>query len=876
MSIDDNIKNTEYFAISKISSDTDLYAIGNSNGKLFKFQKNIWNTNGQWNSGQIEMRTINSNNYAFTSATQIHTGQIIGVGKDSKLYLVEPNFINMIELKFDNKFICCFKSVSQLNDYRILLVGTDGNPYCIDSLKNPFWYKIDQPGLNNLQKLKQQGFSCVLANYSNNRTSAFKFVSNSTTNILGSSLVAISSNAVADSAVPYYNEWTSKIVTIGDNQHLYRTNFNPSIRNEGKFGSSYIDIFWFDNQRLKPQNLIQYKIDIPIKDGLVGYYNYDSFVNGYWFDLTSNNNNVVYLSNNIQKAPINSNFIFGDVKSFMIFPNEILPAQYTLFHISKYNGDKKGRIFQGLKNNWLSGFHDGKTGIAFHDGWVTKEENPFGTQWILSTDQNSSYRANMHNLTIKDTNGAKNAQLAINIGQILAEKSDWACACIIVFNRKLSIEEIEIIETWLINKYQHLFNNNMKNLGFSNFYSVDQNDRTKKTIGKILDDNLETSLYNVKQVKFICPSFDGKNCVNSTDQDYTNMQKYGNQIPILPNIKQISCKTKYSTDKPNLMDNFKFLNEAETIDENICKNIFDIYNLYPTTNNLAIVNPSIDSDITNIIEDRDKLTKLASQYSGSFTNINTSDDIKSSINKVLENVPLKLACCKRMPSDNTSKYAKIFTSLSPTVNSANKMLSNINLQNNQFTIPANTCPTNLYRGSNDCNVFYASYCTNMYEYLQSKGLTDKEKLLQIPECACYFPNTKEQNFYPLGTPAVCYKEGCNSGEAYIDPTSSQPDGSIKQCDMTVCQNIINTSELAAGGNVSINPTLENNCGKYMDKTINNKTTESGASATNTNSGPTTNTKTNENNSTISNIVLIIVVICILLLLCSCSLYFIKS
>jgi len=94
--------------------------------------------------------------------------------------------------------------------------------------------------------------------------------------------------------------------------------------------------------------------------------------------------------------------------------------------------------------------------------------------------------------------------------------------------------------------------------------------------------------------------------------------------------------------------------------------------------------------------------------------------------------------------DNTQKSSKIFTSLSPTVNSANKTLSNLDWQNTQFVVPANTCPANLHRGSSDCNVFYASYCTNMYDYLQSKGLIDKEKLLQIPECACYFPNTKEQ------------------------------------------------------------------------------------------------------------------------------------
>jgi hypothetical protein len=901
MSLNNNVLNGEYFSTSKKSSNVDLYGVHDSNGRLYKFKKDIWNTNKQWNEEQQRINTINNDNYGFCSATQIHTGEILGVGRDRKLYKVSSNLTEMIELIYDDEIICCFNSVTQLNDYRILLVGSNGWAYCIDSIKNPRWYRVEEK-LNNLQKLKQQGFSSVLANYKNDKISVFKFNSNSTKNIIGSELYAY--GGIADSAVPYYDDWIKKFIVVGDNQQLYREYFNDK-KVEGKFGGKYIDVMWFDNQRIKPQNLINYKIDLPIKDGLVGYYNADSFVNGYWFDLTTNNNHVVYLSNNIKKY---KNRIYGQTNSYMIFPTEILPPKYTLFHISRYNGENKKRIFQGLKNNWLSGFHEGKTGVAYHDGWITESEYKntyhFGQKWILSTDQNSLYRANMHDLT-KSDKGKTSAQLAINIGDQPKESSNWQCACVIVFDRTLSQNEIEKMETFLISKYQDLFTDNMENLGFSNFYSVDPNDKNKKTIGKILkDDELSGGeLYNVKQVKFICPSLDGKKCLNSSDTDFKNMQEYGNKIPILPDIKEIQCKTSYSDDKqniylnkfirynngaifyidnkgvvrpiksmkvyndmlgkngcpneriqldtndfktlgtfnpplvqgstmrtsescispstsnsddePNLANNFKFLNDDKSIDGGVCKNIFDIYNLYPTKNKLAIVNPSINSSITNTIEDHNRLTELASQYSGSFTNINTDDDIKSSINQVLENTPLKLACCKRIPSDNTQKSAKIFTSLSPDINSKNKTLSELNWQNSQFTVPANTCPTNLYKGSADCNVFHASYCANMYDYLQSKGLKDKDKLLQIPECACYFPNTKEQEFYPAGTPSVCYKEGCNSGEAYIDPSSMQPDGSVKQCDMTVCQNIVNTAGLTAGGSANINPTLKNNCGQFI-------------------------------------------------------------
>lgn len=567
-------------------------------------------------------------------------------------------------------------SVSQLSDYRIILVGTEHNVYCIDNIKNPKWYQVNSSELIKVQKIKQTGFSSILVNYTNDRVSCFKFIPNNGNNkdITSSSIIQFDSRC--DSAIPFYNAWITTILRLGDNANLYRGYFPYATakKTEGNFGRSFWDFFWFDNQRLKSQTLISYNIDIPITNGLVGYYNNDSFVDGYWFDLTSNNNNVVYLSNNIEKS---SNYIYGDSKSFVIFPTQILPPEYTVFHICKYNSKTKGRILQGLKNNWLSGFHNSNSGLAYHGEWITQSSNIFGDQWILSTDQNSLYRSNMHDLTIKNPTAKESAQLAINIGNQPSEKSDWACACIIVFDRKLSIQEIETVETWLISKYQNLFTNTMKNLGFDNFYSIDPNDQSKKTIGKILDDNLETSLYNIKQVKFICPSFDSSNCLNCTNTDFTNMKQYGNQIPVLHGLKEIQCEAEYNTNEQNLADSFKFIDNSTSISSESCKNIFDTYNLYPTTNNLAIVNPSINSNLINTIDNHDQLIELASQYSGSFTNINTDDAIKSSINKVLENAPLKAVCCRRIPTDNTQKSAKIFTSLSPSVNSANKTLSNL-------------------------------------------------------------------------------------------------------------------------------------------------------------------------------------------------------
>ena len=150
-------------------------------------------------------------------------------------------------------------------------------------------------------------------------------------------------------------------------------------------------------------------------------------------------------------------FLFGDVNAGCRFPvtvmNEII-TEYTLFHVSRHTGTQRERIFNGVDNNWLSGFHSGKSGVAFHGAWITPETDVHGSIWVVSTDQRNIYRSNgVERGTI--TNGTS-AHLSINHSNNNSEYSDWAVAEVIIYDRNLTTAEMEDVEAYLDNKYRSL------------------------------------------------------------------------------------------------------------------------------------------------------------------------------------------------------------------------------------------------------------------------------------------------------------------------------------------------------------------------------------------------------------------------------------
>ena len=188
---------------------------------------------------------------------------------------------------------------------------------------------------------------------------------------------------------------------------------------------------------------------LPITDGLVGWYKGEEWNGTSWPDLSGNGNHCTVTKGTINKM---GRYIYGKSTAGLQFPSAILPSTYTLFHVAKYNGSTRGRIFEGTTGNWLSGFYSSRTGVAFHGAWLTQDSTTnFPLDEILiSTDQKDLYRGNLsNNLTINTVTGY-NIQLAINYGaRYLIQPSDWAVSEVIVYNRELSLAEIDSVEEYL-------------------------------------------------------------------------------------------------------------------------------------------------------------------------------------------------------------------------------------------------------------------------------------------------------------------------------------------------------------------------------------------------------------------------------------------
>lgn len=153
-------------------------------------------------------------------------------------------------------------------------------------------------------------------------------------------------------------------------------------------------------------------------------------------------------------------FLYGSTSAGLKFPTTMMNinSNYTLFHVARYykpggTVPTRQRIFDGVTTNWLSGFHDGKSGVAFHGNWVTAQTNIHGDTWVLSTDQKNMYRSHGTDRTVSGFSGGTSPQLSINYSETMDQRSDWAVAEVIVYDRELDSTEYEAVEAYLNAKY---------------------------------------------------------------------------------------------------------------------------------------------------------------------------------------------------------------------------------------------------------------------------------------------------------------------------------------------------------------------------------------------------------------------------------------
>ena len=231
-----------------------------------------------------------------------------------------------------------------------------------------------------------------------------------------------------------------------------------------------------------PQTTQTYSIPSEINfTGLNGWYQADSFDTTLrrWNDKSGNNNHAITKGGNFS---INSqlagekgsyklfNYVYGDTTCAVKFDAAFnIYQKYTLFHVTAYDSSVhwhsptdvtlyKERIFQGDGENYISGHHAGRIVRYYQDGWLYYEDN-FSIQdkWLLSMDSQNHIRSYHTDGSLEDYSGGGNisnlTSININDGNAPAEYSNWNCAEVIFYNRKLNYSEIVSVENYLKNKY---------------------------------------------------------------------------------------------------------------------------------------------------------------------------------------------------------------------------------------------------------------------------------------------------------------------------------------------------------------------------------------------------------------------------------------
>lgn len=197
---------------------------------------------------------------------------------------------------------------------------------------------------------------------------------------------------------------------------------------------------------------------LPITSGLFAWYDAGSFSGTTWSDKSGNGRNATVTRGTVTKTSTTGNgasktfdTLQGGTNDGILFPSDVLPSTYTLFHVTRYQGSTNARIVTGSTNNWLSGHWSGLSGVAYHEGWVTQLSNSHEyNNWVISSDQINLYRGNM--VMRGNSGGTASTRLSINAGTY-AEYSAWQCTEVIVYNRALSESEIIQVETYLDKRY---------------------------------------------------------------------------------------------------------------------------------------------------------------------------------------------------------------------------------------------------------------------------------------------------------------------------------------------------------------------------------------------------------------------------------------
>jgi hypothetical protein len=212
------------------------------------------------------------------------------------------------------------------------------------------------------------------------------------------------------------------------------------------------------------EEVIDIKIDNIFKRGLIGLYTADSLTEKTWIDISGEGNNAInegsYVieipSKNPNKSPIK--IVKGGSNEGIIFPSSILPEIYTLITISRYGGNKRGRIFAGkdsLGKDYAYGFWNGKNAFIHKAEFVSKigGNKEAHNEWYMNIDTGDRVWSNGNELTEFYYPGHSNLTVNRMNSWNGNEASDFEIAYVAIFNRHLSDDEIVVFSDYLKELY---------------------------------------------------------------------------------------------------------------------------------------------------------------------------------------------------------------------------------------------------------------------------------------------------------------------------------------------------------------------------------------------------------------------------------------
>jgi len=208
-------------------------------------------------------------------------------------------------------------------------------------------------------------------------------------------------------------------------------------------------------------------IDISTVEGLTGRYTAESYSKSQklWKDESGKTNDV-RVSGDMNVSD-DKTYVYGGVSEKFTLPEQLFDRQYTIFIVSKYNGDAKRRILTSTEGGWFSGHNAGKSGVAYHNNWITQDADSYGDNWVLSTDQRNLYRANGRRLSGYGFDESFPKDIGVNT--VSGQESDFAIAEIMVYDRELSEDEYLKVESFLMEKYSMTQTRFMKAGLFTNY-----------------------------------------------------------------------------------------------------------------------------------------------------------------------------------------------------------------------------------------------------------------------------------------------------------------------------------------------------------------------------------------------------------------------